>query len=71
MAQLEATDRRSCAEGVVGDRLPVRLHRRRYGHQDRLGLDPSTKPIKVPVVKAAGYSELVEFRKRLGLSGYW
>ena len=30
--------------------------------------DPSTKPIVMPTVKPAGYTELAEFRKRLGFS---
>lgn len=34
-------------------------------------LDPSMKPITMPSVKPAGYSELMEFRKRLGFAGHW
>jgi hypothetical protein len=33
--------------------------------------DPSTEPIAVPTVKAPGYSELADFRKRLDFDAGW
>jgi hypothetical protein len=60
-----------CPERGVGDRLPVRLHHRRQGDQDRLD-DPRTHPkVAASSRRAFDHRPEARHRARSGVRGCW